>query len=327
MIEVKRLCKEFRITKQQKGVFSYLFHNQWETKKAVDDISFGIRQGEIVGYLGPNGAGKSTTIKMLTGILAPTSGEISVNGLIPHKKRKEHARNIGVVFGQRSQLWWELPVIDSLNLLKSIYKVPQQAYQRNLELFHEVLGLGEFINQPVRQLSLGQRMRADFAASLVHSPPVLFLDEPTIGLDLIAKEKIREFITAINREEKVTVILTTHDLGDVEKLCTRTVVIDQGKIIYDGNLERMRASLGRYRTLVVKIKGNGFHFTMPNVVLTKENGPQKWLKFDKDEVSPSGIIAKLMKQYEIQDLTVEEPELEGIIKQIYQGDAEKTAEI
>ncbi|BBB89575.1 MAG TPA: ATP-binding cassette domain-containing protein [Methylomusa anaerophila] len=327
IIKVNRLCKEFRITKQQKGVFSYLFSNQFEIKKAVDEISFGIHKGEIVGYIGPNGAGKSTTIKMLTGILVPTSGEISVNGLIPHKKRKEHAKNIGVVFGQRTQLWWELPVIDSLNLLRHIYKVPKQAYQRNLELFHDVLGIGEFLNQPVRQLSLGQRMRADFSASLVHNPPILFLDEPTIGLDLIAKEKIREFVTTINREKKVTVILTTHDIGDIERLCTRTIVIDNGKIVYDGNLDTMRERLGKYRTLVVKIKENDFNLTMNHVVLMKENGPQKWLRFNKDDLSPSEIIAELMKKYEILDLTVEEPGVEGMIKQIYQGDGKRAVGI
>lgn len=319
IIEVKQLCKDFKITKQQKGVFSYLFNNQFETKRAVDGISFTINRGEIAGYIGPNGAGKSTTIKMLTGILVPTSGEVLVNGLVPYKKRKEHAKSIGVVFGQRSQLWWELPVNDSLDLLRHIYKVPEVVYKRNLELFHDVLGIGEFLNQPVRQLSLGQRMRADFAASLVHSPPILFLDEPTIGLDLIAKEKIRDFIATINREEKVTIILTTHDIGDIEKLCTRTVVIDQGKVIYDGNLDTMREKLGKYRTLVVDILDRNFHLAMDDVALIKEEGPKKWLRFDKDDVSPSDIITQLMKKYEIVDLTVEEPEIEGIIKQIYQG--------
>lgn len=311
--------KDFKITKQQKGIFSYLFKNQYEIKKAVDGVSFAIKQGEIVGYIGPNGAGKSTTIKTLAGILVPTSGEVIVSGLTPHKKRKEHAKNIGVVFGQRTQLWWELPVDDSLNLLKHIYKVPEQVYKRNLELFHDVLGLGGFIHQPVRQLSLGQRMRADLAASLVHSPPILFLDEPTIGLDLIAKEKIREFITAINREEKVTVILTTHDIGDIEKLCTRTVVIDKGQVIYDGDLDTMRETLGKYRTLMVDIHDQRFHLEMEHVVLVKEEGTKKWLKFDKDDISPSEIITQLMKTFEIKDLSMKEPEIEGIIKQIYLG--------
>ncbi len=327
IVKVENLYKEFKITKGKKGILSSFFNNEYEVKKAVNKISFTINEGQIVGYIGPNGAGKSTTIKMLTGIIVPTSGDILVNGLVPYKKRKEHAMNIGTVFGQRTQLWWELPVADSLNLLKYIYKVPEKVYRKNLELFNDTLGLKEFINQPVRQLSLGQRMRADFAASLIHSPKILFLDEPTIGLDIIAKEKIRDFIKIINREDKVTVILTTHDIGDIEKLCNRTIIIDKGEVVYEGNLEAMKDTLGKYRTLVVDIKEKNFSLEIDNIELVNEVGPRKWLRFNKEYISPSQIIAELMMKYEVVDLTVEEPDIEEIIKQIYQSSHNKNLEV
>ena len=240
MIHVDNLVKEYRRPVRKEGPWSgirTLLSRDFAVKRAVDDISFHIEPGELVGYIGPNGAGKSTSIKMLTGILVPTSGRIEVNGLTPHKQRKEYTRQIGVVFGQKTQLWWDVPVIDSLRLLKDIYKVSDAEFKRNMELFSGLLDLHEFQLTPVRQLSLGQRMRADLAGALIHTPRILFLDEPTIGVDVVAKERLRNFIKEINRERKVTVLLTTHDMRDIEKLCTRMMIIDHGQMIYDGNDE------------------------------------------------------------------------------------------
>lgn len=239
MITVKNLQKTYRIAKPQEGRFAIvksLVHPQYEERRAVDGIDFTINDGEIVGYIGRNGAGKSTTIKMLSGILVPTAGEIKINGLTPHKDRNEHLRGIGVMFGQKTSLWWDVPVIDSLNILKKMYRVDDEKFKKNLEMFADLLDLGSFLEQPVRQLSLGQRVRADLAAALMHDPKTLFLDEPTIGIDVVTKERLREFITEINRERGVTVLLTTHDVIDMEKLVRRVIVINAGKIIYDGNI-------------------------------------------------------------------------------------------
>ena len=319
MIEVRNFVKDFKIARNTGRSIRDFFSRDYEIKRAVNNVSFSIEEGEIVGYIGPNGAGKSTTIKSLTGILVPTSGEIFVNGLVPYKNRKEHSKSIGVVFGQRTQLWWELPVADSFNLLRHIFKVPENVYKRNMEMFHDVIGIGEFINRSVRQLSLGQRMRADFAASLLHSPKVLFLDEPTIGLDIIAKEKIREFILTLNRTNKVTVILTSHDVSDIEKLCHRTIVIDKGNIIYEGDIGMMKDRFGKYRTLVLDIRGDFHGIDIPNTEIVKEQGPKKWIRFDRELCTPANIVGVLMRKYEVIDFTVEEPEIESIIKRIYIG--------
>src|SRR5512136_858932 len=256
IIAVSQLCKDFQVFRHHRGLtgaFRNLFTREFRTVNAVNDVSFSIERGELVGYLGPNGAGKSTTIKMLTGILVPTSGEILVNGRVPWKERTAHAREIGVVFGQRTNLWWDLPVIESFDLLHHIYRVPEQRYYQNLLKFQDLLGLGEFMHTPVRSLSLGQRMRADLAAALLHDPKLVFLDEPTIGLDVVAKERIRQFIHSVNRERGVTVILTTHDLGDVEKLCQRVLMIDRGRLLFDGALAELRERFGGERELVVDL--------------------------------------------------------------------------
>ena len=233
------------------GTLRTLLAREKHTVVAVDDVSFRVNEGEMVGYIGPNGAGKSTTMKMLTGILVPSSGRVVVDGRVPYRQRVEHVRHIGVVFGQRTQLWWDLPTRESFELLRHIYRVPEARCRDNLAYFTELLELGPFLETPVRQLSLGQRMRADLAAALLHEPRILFLDEPTIGLDVVAKERIRQFLTDINRERGVTVILTTHDLDDIERLCPRVVLIDHGRVIYDGALEALRTRFGRQRTLVV----------------------------------------------------------------------------
>lgn len=323
IIEVKGLCKEFRIAKRKEGAFGAvrsLFSREYIRKQAVNDVSFAIRPGELVGYIGPNGAGKSTTIKMLTGILVPSGGEVRVRGLVPYERRVENARQIGVVFGQRTQLWWDLPTIESFELLQHIYKVPADRYKANMDRFKDLLGLDEFLQTPVRQLSLGQRMRADLAAALLHDPQILYLDEPTIGLDVVAKEKIREFIREINRERGVTVILTTHDMQDIEKICDRMILIDKGTVIYDGPVAQIKERFGKQRTLVVDLEPNGYGDTLgiEGAEEVKREGNRFWLRFNRDVVSASQLIARVSQRYNIRDLTVEEPQIEGIISRIYQ---------
>ncbi len=322
LIEVTNLVKDYKISVKKKGLLgavSSLFIPEYTYKRAVDAIDFAIDSGEAVGFIGPNGAGKSTTVKMLTGILVPTAGAIRVSGLCPYKDRKKNAANIGVVFGQRTQLWWDLPASDTFDLLKYIYKIPDDVYRRNMELFNDLLGLQDFFATPVRQLSLGQRMRADIAASLVHDPNIVLFDEPTIGLDVIAKENIREFINYINKEKDTTILFTTHDMVDIEKTCRRMLIIDKGVIIYDGSVAEIKHRFGKTRTLVVEFseKYSSIHLP-PGVEVVNEQEHKKWLRFSKDEVQVSNLIAKLTQDYNIIDLTVQEPEIEGIIREIYQ---------
>lgn len=321
LVEVKNLSKTYLIANRQPGMWGALksiFKREYTSKAAVENISFTIAQGEMIGYIGPNGAGKSTTIKMLTGILVPTSGEILVNGLIPYKERQKNARQIGVVFGQRTQLWWDLPTLDSFELLKQVYQIPTKRYQQNMEIFNEILGLHEFLHTPVRQLSLGQRMRADIAAALLHNPQILFLDEPTIGLDVVAKDKIRKFIREINRENGVTVILTTHDMADIEKLCKRMILIDNGKLMYDGELSKIKEQYGGKRIMVVDLEGNA-PLELDQVTVLKEEGSRKWLKFNAQHITPAELISKLSQQYEIKDLTIKDQDIEVIIRHLYEN--------
>ena len=247
LIEARGLTKEFRIFRRREGVmgaFRDLFQRDYMTLRAVDGIDFVVAEGEMVGYIGANGAGKSTTIKMLTGILVPTAGSVNVNGFIPYKEREKYTRGIRVVFGQRSQLWWDIAVIESFKLLRRIYNVSQEEFKARLKKFDDILEFGSFLHLPVRKLSLGQRMRCDLTAALLHNPAILFLDEPTIGLDVLGKAKIREFLKEINSESKTTVILTTHDLGDIEALCPRVAIIDKGKMLYDGSVDNLYAQWG-----------------------------------------------------------------------------------
>lgn len=328
IIEVKELRKEFKRLIPKKGPFASI-RNLWNTDysvhTAVNNITFSVEKGELVGYIGPNGAGKSTSIKMLTGILVPTSGEIRVAGLVPYKERKEHARNIGVVFGQKTQLWWDIPAIESYRVLKTVYKIPDDVYKRNLDLFRELLDLHEFEHAPVRQLSLGQRMRADLAAALLHDPEILFLDEPTIGVDVLAKEKLRAFIREINRERKVTVLLTTHDMTDIEKLCNRVMIIDGGSLLYDGSVGQLKHHFGSERTLVIELEEepDPTALNLPHVRLVRQEGTRIWLAFDKEEISASGLIMDLARTHRIRDLTVEEPEIEAVVRQIYVSGIER----
>lgn len=319
-IEVRNVSKQYLIAKRQEGMWGAvrsLFHREYITKTAVEDVSFSIKQGEMVGYIGPNGAGKSTTIKMLTGILVPTSGEVRVGGLVPYKERQKNARQIGVVFGQRSQLWWDLPTIESFELLKQVYHVSDEQYRQNMEMFTDILGLDEFFQTPVRQLSLGQRMRADIAASLLHNPSILFLDEPTIGLDVVAKERMRTFIQEMNKERGITVILTTHDMPDIEKLCKRMILIDSGRVMYDGELETIKEHFGTSRILIVDVEED-VGLEIEGVELVREERRRKWLRFNRREYTAAQLIQKISEQAEIVDLSLQEPEIDSIIRQMYE---------
>jgi ABC-2 type transport system ATP-binding protein len=323
-IEVAQVRKTFVRNVRQTGRFGTLrtlLSREKQMVDAVEDVSFSVETGEMVGYIGPNGAGKSTTMKMLTGILVPSAGRLEVAGRIPHRERIAHVREIGVVFGQRSQLWWDLPTIESFELLRYIYHIPEEQWRNNLREFGELLELEPFINTPVRQLSLGQRMRADLVAALLHEPRILFLDEPTIGLDVVAKERIRHFLTRINRERGVTVILTTHDLADIERLCRRVLLIDHGRVVYDGMLEALRQQYGRRRTLVIDLSQQVAEIDVPLASSIQREGPRIWLEFDREETTAAALIADIASRYPIRDLTVQEPEIESIVRRIYETKA------
>jgi ABC-2 type transport system ATP-binding protein len=321
MIHVANLHKDFRVYRHHRGAlgaFRNLTTRAYHTVSAVDGVSFNIAAGELVGYLGPNGAGKSTTIKILTGILVPTGGEVVVDGRIPWRQRTEHVRRIGVVFGQKTGLWWDLPVIESLDLLQHIYRVPAERYRANRRLFDDLLELGPFLDTPVRSLSLGQRMRADLAAALLHDPSLLFLDEPTIGLDVVAKERIRGFIRQVNRERGTTVILTTHDLGDVEKLCERVIMIDHGRLMFDGALDELRRRFGEGRVLVVDFETPPEHLALPGAELIRQEANRVWLRVDAS-VGVASVVAILFREHRVLDLAVQEPEIEEVVRRIYEG--------
>ena len=306
MIDVEGLKKYYKIAKRDKGLLQTmrgLFNRKYEIRKAVDDISFQIKKGEIVGFIGPNGAGKSTTIKMLSGILYPDEGKLGVNGFVPYKQRKQYVKNIGVVFGQKTQLNWDLPLIESFELMKFIYKIPQEKYEKNLHKFVKLLDMEDFINQPVRQLSLGQRMRGDIVAALLHSPEVVFFDEPTIGLDVVAKEKIRDFIKYMNKTEQTTIIFTTHDMQDIEKVCDRLIIIDSGKKVYDGSIDEIKTKYAYSKT----------------VEMLLEDGTKQIQTFDVRKVPMNEVMEKLFAQYHIKDIAICEPEIDAIIRDIYEG--------
>ena len=306
IIEVKNIKKYYKVAKREKGLkatIKNLFHRKYEIKKAVNDISFSIKKGEIVGFIGPNGAGKSTTIKMLSGILYPDEGEIKINGFIPYKQRKQYVKNIGVVFGQKSQLNWDLPLIESFELMKYIYKIPERVYEENLSKFTELLEMKDFIHQPVRQLSLGQRMRGDIVAALLHSPKIVFFDEPTIGLDVVAKEKIRDFVKYMNETEQTTIIFTTHDMQDIEKVCDRLIIIDTGKKIYDGSIAEIKSKYTNSKTIEIWL----------------ENGKKEVKTFDVNQTPMNEVMEELFSKYHIKDISICEPEIDGIVRDIYEG--------
>ncbi len=330
IIQTQNLRKVFRTVRRQPGALGALrtvFSRSYEDRVAVEGVTMSLEPGELVGYIGPNGAGKSTTIKMLTGILVPTAGDVTVAGIVPYERRKENGRNIGVVFGQRSQLYWDLPLIESFELLRAIYAVPQRSYQRNLQEFIELLQMQDFLRTPVRQLSLGQRMRGDFAAALLHDPKIVYLDEPTIGLDVVAKEAIREFIARINTERGTTIILTTHDLADVERLCRRIVLIDRGTLIYDGDIERIKTEYGRFRTLVLRFAHEPPVVELDGAELESQDGNVARFRFDRNRERADHLIRRASERFSLEDVTLEEPDLESIIRRIYvEGYGHRTEE-
>ena len=319
-IIVENLVKRFRIAERDAGIVGALrgvVHRRYHTIDALDGVSFSIAPGELVGYIGPNGAGKSTTIKIISGILVPDSGRCEILGRVPWRERQEHVRDIGVVFGQRTQLWWDLPVIESFDLLRDIYRVPRADYARNRDEFIETLDLKPLLDVPVRQLSLGQRMRCDLAAALLHSPSILFLDEPTIGLDAVSKLAFRDFIRRFNREKGVTVILTTHDMDDIEALCDRVMVISDGRILSDGGLDDLRHRISNERRLVVELVDENGDVSDPDARVTERIGRRVSLSFDPELVSAAELIARVTEAHPVRDLFVENPPIEEIIANIY----------
>lgn len=321
IIRVANLQKQFKIYKHHRGLLGS-FRNliSWEATvvRAVDGISFDIRPGELVGYLGPNGAGKSTTIKMLTGLLVPTAGELRVNGYVPWRERRQYVARIGAVFGQRTTLWWDLPVVESFDLLQYIYQIPKDRFRQNLAEFRKLLELDPFLSTPVRSLSLGQRMRADLCAALLHDPALLFLDEPTIGLDVVAKERIRQFIQHINQERGTTVILTTHDLLDVEKLCRRVMIIDRGRLLFDGQLADLQDRFGGERELVVDFAEAYPDPEVDGTCIVERDGLRVTYRFGRNTLTASELIGRLSARYRLRDLAVREPEIEATIRRIYE---------
>ncbi|RRJ63394.1 ATP-binding cassette domain-containing protein [Paenibacillus oralis] len=321
LIEVEHVSKAFRLinrTPNQGPAILSLLKRQYEWKKAVDDISFSIGSGELVGYIGANGAGKSTTIKMLAGILVPTEGLIRVQGKVPWKNRRENARKIGVVFGQRTQLYWNLPMEETFDLFRMIYKIDKRQYRKNFEFYIELLEMSSFLKTPVRQLSLGQRMRAEIVVALLHDPEIVYLDEPTIGLDVAVKAKIREFIRQVNQEKNTTFILTTHDMKDIDYICDRIITIDQGKLIFDGTLKQFKNRFTNGHQLVVKVGQPDISVSDPRLVLLQDQGLQKSFLFRKEEISIVEALALISKQTEIIDIEIKEPEIEDAVKQLYQ---------
>ena len=327
-IEANDLTKVFRMPAHAPGIrgaMSHIIHPRFQEKVAVDHVSFYIDDGEAVAYIGPNGAGKSTTVKMLTGILYATEGEMLVQGVDPYKDRMANAKNIGVVFGQRTQLWWDIPVVESFRLLKDIYDIPTARYEENMKLFTEVFGLGEFINRTARRLSLGQRMRADLAASLIHNPKVLYLDEPTIGLDITVKENMRKFIHMINEERGTTIILTSHDLQDIEDLCQRVIVIDNGKIISDVAKDKLQAMYAHDRGVRAVFKRPVPEIAErfgqnPVVKVAMEDAHTLTVMFDLNTYTAYEMIHLLGEQAEIQDVSIIEPDIKQVIEKIYRSE-------
>ena len=326
LIEVKGISKTFKIKDKSSGLKAKLksiIKTNYINKKAVNNISFSIKKGEMVGFIGKNGAGKSTTIKMLSGILYPDSGEIKVDGFIPYKQRKKYVANIGVVFGQKTQLNWDLPLIDSFELIKEVYKIPKDLYEENLEKFVNLLEMSDFLNQPVRQLSLGQRMKGDIVAALLHSPKIVFFDEPTIGLDVVAKENVRQFIKHLNKTEGITMIFTTHDMQDIEKVCNRLIIIDKGEKVYDGSVNEIKNNYVSSRSIEVEFSGE-VNIEPIKAVSIKDiegfNGCKKLFSFDSTKVRINELMSDILSKYDVKDISIIEPAIDDIIREIYEGE-------
>ena len=326
LIEVENLVKTYKIMQKQDGLVGYfknLIRPKYKELTAVKGINFNIEEGELVGYIGENGAGKSTTIKMLTGLLTPTSGKVIVNGIVPNEKRIENNKNIGAVFGQKTQLWWDLPVIESLRLIKQMYKLPDGEYRKNLKKFTEILELDELLDKQVKNLSLGQKMRCEIAATFIHNPKIVYLDEPTIGLDVFVKENIRKFIKDINKEKNTTVILTTHDLKDIEDVCNRIILLDKGTIIYDGEKQKFKDTHGKYifAELVVNDKNISVSENMKtsSFEIIEETDTNIKIRFNHEKTTIMQIMNEISKYCVIEDIHMRESELEDTLKEIYKG--------
>ncbi len=326
IIKMQNVVKEFKVLNRReglKGSIKDLFSRDYKIVRAVDNISMSIKQGEIVGYLGPNGAGKSTTIKMMTGVLEPTSGEILINGNAPYANRTKNAQEIGVVFGQRSQLWWALPLIESFRILKDIYRIDDKPYKEIIDLYKSLVDLEPILHKPVRQMSLGQRTLSDILAAFLHDPKIVFLDEPTIGLDVSMKAKIRTLIHALNKEKNTTVILTTHDMGDVDALCRRIVIIDKGKMLYDNDIDHLKGFFGSYRTLKIRVDGDlktQAENVKKDVPGFSVNVDDEWISvlIDEEKAKIMDVLSKLQNSYKITDMKLEEISTEEVIKKIYE---------
>lgn len=329
IIELKNVTKEFKVLNRHeglKGSIKDLFSRDYKIVRAVDNINLDVVQGEIVGFLGPNGAGKSTTIKMMTGVLEPSSGELIINNRVPYKDRTKNSQEIGVVFGQRSQLWWALPLVESFKLLKDIYQISDKDYNDMLELYASMVDLESLLHKPVRQMSLGQRTLSDILAAFLHNPKVVFLDEPTIGLDVAMKSKIREMILGLNKKKNTTVILTTHDMGDVDALCERIVIIDKGKMLYDNDIEHLKKFFGAYRTLKIRLKEDieevvkQLNTELASYEVSISND-DTWISIlvNEEKVRVMKVLEMIQESHNVRDMQLEEISTEEVIKKIYEG--------
>jgi ABC-2 type transport system ATP-binding protein len=333
IIQATNLQKEFRRPRRVDGPFGGLrtfLTREFDVTRAVDDVSFSIEAGELVGYLGSNGAGKSTTIKMLSGILVPSGGSVQVAGLTPWEDRERNALNIGVVFGQRTQLWWDLPLEDSLRIIGKLYRVDEDRYRRNLGILRELLDLDPFIKTPVRQLSLGQRMRGDLAAAMLYEPRILYLDEPTIGLDVVAKERMRGFVERVNRESGTTIMLTTHDLADVERLCKRIIFIDKGRVLFDGAVAELKRRYAPYRELNITLAPNGaidehVDLDMPGVEIVSREEGRLVIRFDPEQIPVTDVISAVVTRFPVSDIAIVKPALEGVVREIVEAGEVRSA--
>lgn len=319
LIHVEDVSKEFRISKREKGVSSAiktLYKRDYQIKNAVKNLSFQIEEGEVVGYIGSNGAGKSTTIKMLSGILVPTRGNVLVDGLIPYKNRKDNASKIGVVFGQRTQLYWNLPMEETFDLYRKIFKVDSGQFKKNIDFFVELLEMQSFLRTPVRQLSLGQRMRAELVVSLLHDPKILYLDEPTIGLDIFVKQKIRKFIKELNQEKNTTIILTTHDMDDIDQICNRVITIEKGEKIFDGSIDTFKNTYSVGHKLSVTFRDD-IDINDHRLRVIERSGRTVTFLLNKQEISITECLAILSNFNEIEDIKIMEPDMEEAVKNLY----------
>lgn len=325
-IVLENVCRSYRVPIKGNSFLEYLFRRKYKQIEAVQDISFEISAGETVGLVGPNGAGKSTTIKMLTGVLTTSSGNIRVLGRDPFADRKENARQIGVLFGQRSQLWWDLPPEDTFQVLKRVYKIPETVYQENLQKYAEILGAQDFLRQPVRQLSLGQRMRAEILAVLLHNPRILFLDEPTIGLDVAVKKQIRNLLRIINRETGATILLTSHDMKDIDSVCDRMIVIDHGKLAVDDAVENVKKKYGTKETVEIEVEGDlnsPEDFLLPFRAVCEMEGNLLRYSYDRKDLNAAAVIQTVMNRYKILDVKVKEADIDDVVEEIYKEGADE----